>query len=154
MRVIGQTASLAMKADTGFASWIGSERMLMSLRVGTNDIAKARAFYNATFAALGGQPAVTPEAAPFAMYKFPEGPAFLVGPAVNGDPASHANGGTILLVAPDQTAIDAWHAAGIANGGSCEGPPGPREKAGGRYAAYLRDPDGNKLGSYVGDLFR
>jgi catechol 2,3-dioxygenase-like lactoylglutathione lyase family enzyme len=123
---------------------------LMSIRLGTNDVAKSRAFYDATFAALGFPPCELPKDAPFILFKLPDGPAFMVGAAVNGEPATYANGGTIGFSAPDAAAIDAWHAAGLAHGGTCEGPPGPRERAGGKYGAYLRDPDGNKLCAYAG----
>jgi catechol 2,3-dioxygenase-like lactoylglutathione lyase family enzyme len=127
--------------------------MLMSVRVGTNDLAKARGFYDATFTTLGGSPSRTPEASRVAVYRLPDGPMFLVGTTADGGPATHANGGTLLFVAKDGAAVDAWHAAGVSNGGSCEGAPGPRAQIGGRYGAYLRDPDGNKLGCYVGNLF-
>ena len=126
--------------------------MIMSIRVGTNDVPKARAFYDATFTALGGVPTALPPSAPMGMYQLPGGPVFLVGPAADGAPASHANGGTILLVAEDQAAVDAWHAAGMENFGSDEGAPGHRDRPN-RYGAYLRDPDGNKFGCYVGNLF-
>jgi catechol 2,3-dioxygenase-like lactoylglutathione lyase family enzyme len=66
---------------------------------------------------------------------------------LNGEPATHANGGTIgfNMASPEQA--DAFHAAGIANGGTtCEDPPGWRDGSVGKlYLAYLRDPDGNKL---------
>lgn len=127
--------------------------MLMSFRIGANDLAKARQFYDDTFVALGGSPSALPETAPIALYRLPGGPALIVGPAANGQPATYANGGTALLIAQDEAAVDAWHAAGVAAGGSCEGPPGPRQQAGGRYGAYLRDPEGNKWGCYVGSLF-
>ena len=66
---------------------------------------------------------------------------------IDGKPAHHANGGTIGFLAENPEQADAWHAAGIANGGkTCEDPPGVRETPGGKaYLAYLRDPDGNKL---------
>jgi hypothetical protein len=66
---------------------------------------------------------------------------------INGDAACHANGGTIgfALSSPDE--VDAWHAAGVENGGtSIENPPGIREVGSRKlYLAYLRDPTGNKL---------
>jgi catechol 2,3-dioxygenase-like lactoylglutathione lyase family enzyme len=123
---------------------------LMSVRVGTNDIAKARQFYNATFTALGGEPSKVPEEYPMAMYKLGGGPAFVVGPARDGAPATHANGGTIIFAADSDEAVAAWHAAGLANGGTCEGPPEAKPQARGAFGAYLRDPDGNKIAVYHG----
>ena len=71
----------------------------------------------------------------------------LVTSPVNGEPACGANGGTIgfALSSPEQ--VDAWHKAGIENGGTtCEDPPGVRQGgAGALYLAYMRDPAGNKL---------
>jgi len=126
---------------------------IQSLRVGTNDVDRARAWYDATFGAIGIRPSAVPPGRPLALYAMPGGLRFLVGPAADGEPATFANGGTILLAAADEAAVNAWHAAGLAHGGTCEGPPGPRAQIGGRYGAYLRDPDGNKLGCYVGNLF-
>jgi catechol 2,3-dioxygenase-like lactoylglutathione lyase family enzyme len=123
---------------------------LLNLRLGTNDLAKARAFYDATFGALGLAPSATPEQYPIIMYKLPDGPNFAVGPARDGQPATHANGGTILFAADSDEAVAAWHAAGLANGGTCEGPPEPKPQTGGKFGAYLRDPDGNKLAVYHG----
>src|SRR5205807_6188291 len=75
------------------------------------------------------------------------GGRFMVSKPIDGKPACHANGGTIgfLMSSPDQA--QAWHKAGVANGGkSIEDPPGVRQGAAGEmYLAYLRDPDGNKL---------
>ena len=123
---------------------------LMSLRLGTNDLPKAKAFYDATFAALGYDVPTEPSPYPMAFYKLPGGFAFMIGAAANGEPATHANGGTIGFAAPSDAAVEAWHAAGLANGGTCEGAPGPRPMAGGKVGAYLRDPDGNKLCTYSG----
>jgi len=66
---------------------------------------------------------------------------------IDGKPASAANGGTIGFTMGDTQQADAWHKAGVANGGiSIEDPPGVRQGAAGKiYLAYLRDPDGNKL---------
>ena len=75
------------------------------------------------------------------------GGVFLVTPPINGKPATGANGGTIGFACDSSAKVDAWHAAGVANGGTtCEDPPGVREGAAGKlYLAYLRDPAGNKL---------
>jgi catechol 2,3-dioxygenase-like lactoylglutathione lyase family enzyme len=63
---------------------------------------------------------------------------------IDGKPASQANGGTIGFVMKDAAQAEAWHKAGVANGGtSIEDPPGKRPN--GAYLAYLRDPDGHKL---------
>jgi hypothetical protein len=67
---------------------------------------------------------------------------------VNGEAAACGNGHTLGLLAASPEAVDAWHAAGLANGGtSAEDPPGIRNATEGRvlYLAYLRDPAGNKL---------
>ena len=75
------------------------------------------------------------------------GGRFLVKRPIDGKPATHANGGTIGFRMANPAQADAWHAAGVANGGvSIEDPPGIREGGGARlYLAYLRDPEGNKL---------
>ena len=66
---------------------------------------------------------------------------------IDGQPARHANGGTIGFNFDSPEEVDAWHRRGIEAGGTpIEDPPGYRENAFGKlYLAYLRDPDGNKL---------
>lgn len=118
--------------------------MFSHVMVGTNDVAKAKQFYDATFAAMGGNPGMQDDKG--RLIYMHNGGLFLVTPPINGEPATHANGGTIgFAMTPEQA--DAWHAAGCANGGTtCEDPPGVREGGFGKlYLAYLRDPCGNKL---------
>ena len=121
---------------------------LQNLRLGCNDLDKARAFYDATFGALGLPPSSMPPEYPITMYRLPGGPNFAVGPTRDKQPATHANGGTILFGADSEEQVAAWHAAGLANGGTCEGQPEPKPQAPGSYGAYLRDPDGNKLAAF------
>ena len=70
---------------------------------------------------------------------------FSVTKPIDGEPASAPNGGTIGFACESPEQADAWHAAGVAHGGTAiEEPPGEREGSG-LYLAYLRDPDGNKI---------
>ncbi|WP_242526032.1 VOC family protein [Novosphingobium sp. KA1] len=123
--------------------------ILKSLRLGTNDLDKAREFYDATFAALGVGPCQSTPEWPIVLWDV-EGFKFMLGPARDGNPATHANGGTVLFEAPDEATVRAWHAAGLAHGGTCEGAPEAKPQARGAFGAYMRDPDGNKLGIYCG----
>jgi len=122
---------------------------LMSVRFGTQDVGKAVTFYDAVFAALGLDGIRVPMDAPVAIYALPGGLHFMLAPPRDGRPATHGNGDTLGFSAADRAGVDRWHAAGLASGGTCEGPPGPREAAGGRYGAYLRDPDGHKICVYA-----
>lgn len=124
--------------------------LLKSIRLGSDDLAKTRAFYDATFGALGVEPSNTPGEYPIVMYSLPGGTKFVLGAARDGNPVCHANGGTIIFEAQSDEEVSAWHAAGLANGGTSEGEPEAKPQARGAFGAYLRDPDGNKLGVYHG----
>jgi catechol 2,3-dioxygenase-like lactoylglutathione lyase family enzyme len=119
--------------------------MFSHIMIGSNDIARSKKFYDALFAAIGGQPAV--EDARGRLAYAHNGGRFMVSKPIDGKPATHANGGTIGFTVTDPKQVDAWHRAGVENGGkSIEDPPGVRQGAAGQlYLAYLRDPDGNKL---------
>ena len=117
--------------------------MFTHIMVGSNDVPKSVAFYDATFGVLGVPKIFEAEGR---CFYGGQGGAFGVVRPANGEPACFANGGTIGLSAKDAATVDAWHAAGLANGGSDEGAPGVRENAPDQaYGAYLRDPAGNKL---------
>lgn len=114
--------------------------------LGANDLGQSASFYDAALCALGINN-LGPMGDNIILYG-KDKPALLVLKPANGEPASAANGGTIGFVAADNAAVDAFHAAGVANGGSDEGAPGPRGLPG-SYAAYLRDPAGNKICAYT-----
>lgn len=120
--------------------------MFSHVLIGTNDPDKARVFYDATFAALGIAGQHTPRGA---WYGTPETGMFGVAIPRDEQAATHANGGTIGLKAQTSEQVDAWHAAALANGGTCEGPPGPRDFGVPLYGAYVRDPIGNKLCAFA-----
>ena len=118
--------------------------MYSHMMVGSNDIDRSKTFYDALFVAMGGR-AGSKDPKGRLIY-IHDGSMFLVTPPIDGGPATHGNGCTIgFAMTPEQA--DAWHAAGIAHGGTAiEDPPGVREGGGMKlYLAYLRDPDGNKL---------
>lgn len=114
--------------------------------LGTNNFENAVTFYNATLGALGINNLGNLH--PTAMLYGIDAPEFGILTPSNGEPACHANGGTVSFVAPNRDAVHKFHEAGLANGGSDEGEPGPRDFAPNAYAAYLRDPDGNKICTY------
>ena len=118
--------------------------MFSHIMVGANDLPRAKAFYDALLGTLGVGPAMQDGHRIF--YMTPTG-VFAVSEPIDGQPATHANGATIGFACKDSAQVDAWHAAGVAAGGtSIEDPPGLREGSVGKlYLAYLRDPDGNKL---------
>jgi len=119
--------------------------MFSHVMVGSSDIARSQKFYDALFVAMGGKPGVVDAKGRLAYTH--NGGRFMVSKPIDGKPATAANGGTIGFTMSDANQAEAWHKAGVANGGtSAEDPPGVRQGATGRiYLAYLRDPDGNKL---------
>jgi len=117
--------------------------MFSHIMVGANDVPAAKEFYDAVLGALGQEPGVIDDKGRcFYMSK-----TGVFSKPIDGEAAGPGNGSTIGFLAEDEAAADAWHAAGLANGGTtCEDPPGVREGAAGKmYLAYLRDPSGNKI---------
>ena len=119
--------------------------MFSHIMVGVNDLDKSRTFYDALLGTLG-VPAGVVDDNRRAFY-FTDTGIFSITKPIDGQSATHANGGTIGFAMASAAMAQAWHDAGVANGGtSIEDPPGVRPNAtGGVYLAYLRDPDGNKL---------
>ncbi|HEX4846670.1 MAG TPA: VOC family protein [Novosphingobium sp.] len=113
--------------------------------VGSNDLAKAKTFYDATFKAIGGKEAIVDDKG--RLIYMHGGGLFIVTAPIDGQPATPGNGCTIGFAMENPAQADAWHAAGVAAGGTAiEDPPGVRAGGfGNLYLAYLRDPDGNKL---------
>lgn len=113
--------------------------------VGANDLEAAKKFYDATFQAIGGKPAIQDDKG--RLIYMHNGGLFLVGTPIDGEPATVGNGCTIGFAMEGPEQAKAWHDAGVANGGtSIEDPPGIRKGGFGQlYLAYLRDPSGNKL---------
>lgn len=119
--------------------------MFSHIMIGSNDIARSKRFYDALVGAMGGKMGVQdPRGRLIYAHR---GSRLLVTRPIDGEPACGANGGTIGFGSESTAEVDAWHKAGVENGGtSIEDPPGVREgSSGSLYLAYLRDPDGNKL---------
>ncbi|WP_279357514.1 VOC family protein [Methylobacterium indicum] len=116
--------------------------MFTHVMIGSNDLERARLFYDATFAALGGGPGAM-DARGRLIYAHAGGRLMVTTP-IDGNPATAANGGTIGLAAASRDQVFAWHRAGVAQGGTAIESP-PTERPNGAFVAYLRDPDGNKL---------
>jgi catechol 2,3-dioxygenase-like lactoylglutathione lyase family enzyme len=114
--------------------------------VGTNDLERARRFYDAVLAPLGLK----------RLKDFGDGGScwgqtaeeFMVLKPANGQPATFANGGTISFEAPSRAAVAAFHKAALELGAKDEGAVGPRSFWPNAYAGYVRDLDGNKLAAY------
>ena len=121
--------------------------MFTHIVVGANDPEASRAFYDAALGALGLGPAQGPDPKGRYWWRNDRGVSFAVGKPIDGDPACHANGGTIGFHARTPEMVQAFHDAGVAAGGrSLQGPPRERHGPFGKAVlAYLRDPDGNKV---------
>ena len=117
--------------------------MFSHVMVGSNDPERSKSFYDALFE----KPGRSDDKGRLSYGR--KGSVFMVTRPIDGQPAHHANGGTIGFNFDSPEEVDAWYQRGIEAGGSaCEGcdPPGYRENAFGKlYLAYLRDPDENKL---------
>ncbi len=116
--------------------------MIGYITIGTNDLDRARTFYDAVLAPLGGRRTLTYERSQY--YGSPERGAMLgIVLPFDGHEATSGNGTMVALMAGSASVVDQVHAAALAAGGTCEGPPGQRMDN--FYGAYFRDLDGNKL---------
>ena len=116
--------------------------------VGTNDIDKARAFYDALFGSIGAKRLMEFPESGFTMYgtRF-DRPGMAVTRPYNKEAATPGNGAMVAIVMDERDKVDAFYAKALELGGSCEGPPGLRGPEGDQafYGAYFRDLDGNKF---------
>ena len=121
--------------------------MIGYVTLGTNDLARAAKFYDAIAAELD-----TPrmmEFDGFIAWGKPGGAAGIgLTKPFDGNPATVGNGVMVALEASDKDQVHRLYEIALANGGTCEGPPGPRGDEG-FYAGYFRDPDGNKLNAFI-----
>ena len=120
--------------------------MIGYVTLGTNDFARGAAFYDAIAAELGTGRMMEWDGA--IAWGTPGGGAgvALMKP-FDGNAASVGNGVMVAFEAKDEAQVDRLHAIALEQGGSCEGAPGPRGDS--FYAAYFRDPDGNKLNAFI-----
>jgi predicted lactoylglutathione lyase len=126
---------------------VRSNPMIGYVTLGTNDLKKAAAFYDKLCAEMG-------------MGRFMEndrliawggpggGAGFGIALPYDGKAMTVGNGVMAAFGAKDKAHVDRIHQLALSLGGACEGPPGPRGDSG-FYAAYFRDPDGNKLNAFV-----
>ena len=123
--------------------------MFSHIMLGAKNIEESKRFYDAILGELGAKPGVpNPNDKGHMRYLyFHDGSIFVITQPINNEPASHGNGCTIGFKANSPEEVEAWHKAGLENGGmAIENPPGPRGEAPMRfYLAYLEDPAGNKI---------
>jgi catechol 2,3-dioxygenase-like lactoylglutathione lyase family enzyme len=120
--------------------------MIGYVTVGTNDLPRAAKFYDAIAAEMGTTRMMEFET--FIAWGTPgSGAGVAATKPYDGNAATVGNGVMVALEARDNAQVDRIYAIALENGGSDEGPPGPRGD--GFYAGYFRDPDGNKLNAFV-----
>ncbi len=120
--------------------------MIAYSTLGTNDMERSIAFYDAVFGTLGGARELT--TATWTQYgRAGERGKVCLAVPFDRQPATFGNGTMLAFESRDREAIDRFHAAALAQGGADEGAPGVRE--GTHYVAYVRDPDGNKLCAFA-----
>ena len=118
--------------------------MLSGACVGTNNLEKAKNFYDSVLATIGMQCHVNLE---FELGYGPQdgNPNFWVVVPFNEKQATFGNGTQIMFQAQNEDEVKSFYDAALKLGGVDEGAPGPRDYAPNYYGAYVRDLDGNKL---------
>jgi catechol 2,3-dioxygenase-like lactoylglutathione lyase family enzyme len=125
----------------------GGEMSIIShFTFGTNDKERARKFYDAVLGAIGFSRLPKPPEKPLAYEKGGQMPTIYIYTPEDGRPATWGNGTHVAFIAETKEQVHLFHEEALRFGGMCEGAPGPRPHYGANYyAAYVRDPDGNKL---------
>ena len=121
--------------------------MIGYVTLGTNDLDKAAAFYDELLATIGGKRFMEEKGRFIAWATAPDQPGLALTRPFNGQPATPGNGTMVALIVETPEQVQALHARALALGATDEGAPGPRGDSG-FYAAYFRDPDGNKLNAF------
>jgi predicted lactoylglutathione lyase len=120
--------------------------MIGYVTLGTNDLQRSAKFYDAIAAEL--ETSRMMEFDTFIAWGKPDGGAGIgLTKPYDGNAATVGNGVMVALAAKDQAQVQRLYGIALANGGTCEGPPGPRGES--FYAGYFRDPDGNKLNAFI-----
>ena len=120
--------------------------VLSHITLGTNDVDRAARFYDATLGVLGFARLPKPVGIALAYERAGALPTICICQPADGRPATWANGSHLAFTAASRIQVEAFHEQALATGGSNEGEPGwRRHYAPNYYAAYVRDPDGNKL---------
>ncbi len=120
--------------------------VISHITLGTNNPARAGAFYDAVLGALGFTRLPKPPEKPPAYEKDGQMPTIYLYTPEDGRPATWGNGTHVAFTAETKAQVHAFHELALNHGGIDEGQPGPRPHFGETYyAAYVRDPDGNKL---------
>src|ERR1700757_368157 len=119
-----------------------SEEMIGYVTLGSNDIPRAAAFYDALLGTLGAKRIM--DFGDFIVWSVsPRLPGLSITKPYDGNKASVGNGVMVALVMDSKDKVDALYNKALSLGGTCEGKPGARSDN--FYAAYFRDLDGNKL---------
>ncbi|MBX2823834.1 MAG: VOC family protein [Gammaproteobacteria bacterium] len=122
------------------------DSIISHITLGTNDYIRAAAFYDAVLKPLGFTRVPKPAGKPPLYAVDGKMPHLYLYKPYDGRPATWGNGTHVAFQAASTQAVDRFYAAAMENGGADEGRPGPRPDYGPNYyAAYVRDPDGNKL---------
>ncbi len=121
--------------------------MILYVTLGTQDIERAATFYDAALAPLGYSRTPDPDVGWVGWGPdYDDGVSLWLCPPFDGKAAKPGNGTMVAFRASSAAEVRAFHAAAIAHGGTDDGPPGVRlHYEPGFFAAYVRDPDGNKL---------